>query len=114
MFCLFVYGNIVVKMDNEIYKQHDFIFLTCMCAFCNAFGNNDTSQKICMYTNCLISSFVRIPYIGAYFIHKSCSFPWFWNSMMKKNLKYTKKDNDLLQWVCENKMFDDRNILHMW
>jgi hypothetical protein len=58
-------------MDNEFYKQHDFIFLTCMWSFCNAFGNNDTSQKICMSTKCSIFSFMRIPYIGAFFIHKS-------------------------------------------
>ncbi len=81
-------------MDNEIYKQHDFIFLTCMCAFCNAFGNNDTSQTICMSTNCSISSFVHIPYIGAFFIHKSpwsCSLPWFWNLVMKKMRNMLKK-----------------------
>ncbi len=40
-------------MSNEIYKQHGF-FLTCVCvccAFCNGFGNNDTSQKnMCLQT----------------------------------------------------------------
>ncbi len=64
----------------------------CCCAFCNGFGNDDTSQEIYMSTNHSISSFVCIPYIGAFFIHKSpwsCSFPWFQNLMMKKNQKYT-------------------------
>ncbi len=82
-----MYGGIVVKMDNfhlfevilnflfhawdvmdgEIYKH--FFFLTCthvlmFCAFCNGFGNNDTSQEIYIFTNCSISSIVCIPYIA--------------------------------------------------
>ncbi len=109
-YILLTYGVIVVKMDNfhlfemilnflfyawdvmdgELYKQHCFCF-TCthvlmFCAFCNGFGNNDTSQKIHMFTNRSISSFVCIPYIGASLIHKnpwSCSLPQFWNSVKK-------------------------------
>jgi len=75
IFCLFVFGGIVVKtnnfhlfekilkflfhaneaMANEIYEQHDF-FLTCTCVLIllciyNGFGNNDTSQEIYMFTN---------------------------------------------------------------
>jgi len=64
----------------------------CCCAFCNGFDTNDISQKIYMFTNFSISSFVCTLYIGAFFIHKnpwSCSLPQFWNLMMKKNQKYT-------------------------
>ncbi len=61
-------------MDNEIYKQHGFslhVRVCLCCAFCNGFGNNDTSQEIYMSTNCSIFSFVCIPPLGALFIHKS-------------------------------------------
>jgi hypothetical protein len=123
IFCLLVFGGIVVKTDNfhlfekilkflfhaneamgnEIYEQYDF-FLTCTCVLMllciyNGFGNNDTSQEIYMFTNHSISSFVFTPYIGSFFIHKSprsCSFSLFWNPVMKKIQKYTKKDNDIL------------------
>ncbi len=79
-------------MDNEIYKQHGFslhVRVCLCCAFCNGFGNNDTSQEIYMSTNHLISWFVCTSYIGAFFIQKSpwsCLFPWFWNLGMKRNI----------------------------
>jgi len=50
-------------MGNEIYKQHGFLsymYIVCWCcwALFNGFGNNNTSQKIYIFTNHSIFSFV--------------------------------------------------------
>jgi hypothetical protein len=88
-------------MGNEIYKQHVFSFYMFLCVdvvvhFVMGLVTMIHNKNIYRSTNHSISSFVCIPYINAFFIHKnswSCLLPRFWNLVTKiKSEIYPKKE----------------------